>query len=93
MNHHRAVFCDIVNFIERQVKIVSDPVSGNIQVTSKLMQKRDNSQRRIQKSRGGWLSRAAMPEESKHPVTLAKDLHISDLILRQIHKDVGHMPT
>ncbi|KAK5928662.1 hypothetical protein CgunFtcFv8_013710 [Champsocephalus gunnari] len=39
---------------------------------------------------GGRLSRAAMPEESKHPAILAKDLHISDIILRQVHQDVGH---
>ncbi len=31
-----------------------------------------------------------MPEEVKHPVILAKDLHISDPILRQIHHDIGH---
>lgn len=31
-----------------------------------------------------------MPEEVKDPVILAKDLHISDLILRHIHKEVGH---
>lgn len=34
---------------------------------------------------GGRLSNAAMPEESKHPVIIAKDLHISDLIIRHIH--------
>lgn len=39
---------------------------------------------------GGRLSKAAMPEESKHPAIIAKDLHISDLILRQIHQEVGH---
>ena len=39
---------------------------------------------------GGRLSKAAMPEESKHPAIIAKDLHISDLILRQIHREVGH---
>ena len=39
---------------------------------------------------GGRLSRAAMPEESKHPAILAKDLHISDLILQHIHREVGH---
>lgn len=39
---------------------------------------------------GGRLSRAAMPEEAKHPVILAKDQHISDIILRQVHKEVGH---
>ena len=39
---------------------------------------------------GGRLSKAAMPEESKHPAIISKDLHISDLILRQIHQEVGH---
>ncbi len=39
---------------------------------------------------GRRLSRAAMPNEMKHPVILAKDSHISDLILRHIHKQVGH---
>ncbi len=39
---------------------------------------------------GGRLSRAAMSEESKHPVILAKDLHISTLILKYIHEQVGH---
>lgn len=39
---------------------------------------------------GGRLSRSAMPEESKHPAILAKDLHISDIILQQVHKYVGH---
>ena len=39
---------------------------------------------------GGRLSKAAMPEESKHPAIIAKDLHISDLIIRHIHKAVGH---
>lgn len=32
----------------------------------------------------------SMPEESKHPIILTKDLQISDLILRQVHKEVGH---
>ena len=39
---------------------------------------------------GGRLSRAAMPEEAKHPAILAKDLHISDIILQHIHQEVGH---
>lgn len=39
---------------------------------------------------GGRLDKAMMPEEVKHLVILAKDLHISDLILRQIHNDIGH---
>lgn len=39
---------------------------------------------------GGRLSRASMPEESKHPVILAKNSHISDILLRHIHEEVGH---
>lgn len=39
---------------------------------------------------GGRLSKAAMPTESKHPVILSKDLHISTLILRHIHQQLGH---
>lgn len=39
---------------------------------------------------GGRLSRAAMPEESKHPIILCRDLHITDLILRHVHEEVGH---
>lgn len=31
---------------------------------------------------GGRLSRAALPDEAKHPAILAKDLHISDIHLR-----------
>ena len=39
---------------------------------------------------GGRLSRLSMPMESKHPIILAKDLHISELLLRHIHQEVGH---
>lgn len=35
---------------------------------------------------GGRLSKAAMSDEIKHPVILAKDQHISTLILRYIHE-------
>lgn len=61
----------------------------NVKQTShiyKLNPKLDNGILRV----GGRLSRAAMPEESKHPIILTKDLQISDLILRQVHKEVGH---
>lgn len=34
--------------------------------------------------------RAAMPEEIKYSVILAKDSHISNLILQNIHEEVGH---
>ncbi|XDV54607.1 hypothetical protein PO909_022856, partial [Leuciscus waleckii] len=39
---------------------------------------------------GGRLSRAAMPLEAKHPVILAKDQHISNLILAHVHQETGH---
>lgn len=31
-----------------------------------------------------------MPDEARHPAILAKDLHISDLVLRHIHAVTGH---
>ena len=39
---------------------------------------------------GGRLSKAAMPEETKHPVILSKDQHVSSLILKHIHEQLGH---
>ncbi|XP_025766185.1 uncharacterized protein LOC112847853 [Oreochromis niloticus] len=39
---------------------------------------------------GGRLSRAALPEESKRPAILNKDLHITKLILREIHENLAH---
>ncbi|XP_064635230.1 uncharacterized protein LOC135492608 [Lineus longissimus] len=38
----------------------------------------------------GRLSRAVMPEESKHPVILPKNNHVTMLIIRQIHEDLLH---
>lgn len=39
---------------------------------------------------GGRLSKALLPVESKRPAILSKDLHISTLILRHIHQQIGH---
>lgn len=39
---------------------------------------------------GGRLSRSALPQEQKHPVILSKREHISKLILRHIHQQLGH---
>jgi len=39
---------------------------------------------------GGRLKRAAIPEDIKHPLILSKDQHISDLILRHVHLQLGH---
>lgn len=39
---------------------------------------------------GGRLRKAALPSETKHPVILSKDLHVSQLILRHIHVQLGH---
>lgn len=39
---------------------------------------------------GGRLRRTSMPEERKHPTILAKNHHVSTLILRHIHVQTGH---
>ncbi|XP_062567165.1 uncharacterized protein LOC134229426 [Saccostrea cucullata] len=39
---------------------------------------------------GGRLHRANMPLETKHPIILPKDHHVSNLILRQIHHELKH---
>ena len=39
---------------------------------------------------GGRLSRATMPGETKHPVILSKDQHVSSLLLKSINKQVRH---
>ena len=39
---------------------------------------------------GGRLSKAAMPEEAKRPIILPKHIHVSTLILRHIHEQLGH---
>lgn len=39
---------------------------------------------------GDRLGRAAMPDDAKHPAVLARELHISNLILQSIHQQTGH---
>lgn len=39
---------------------------------------------------GGRLDKSAMPEETKQPIILPKDIHISTLILQHIHEQLGH---
>ncbi|XP_046551559.1 uncharacterized protein LOC124261296 [Haliotis rubra] len=39
---------------------------------------------------GGRLSRANMPESAMHPVILPKKSHVSELIIRHIHRECGH---
>lgn len=39
---------------------------------------------------GGRLSWSALPEELKHPVILYKGHHVSNLILRDVHQQLGH---
>lgn len=39
---------------------------------------------------GGRLSRMAMPEDQKHPVILPKHHHVSKLVLKQVHEQLGH---
>lgn len=38
---------------------------------------------------GGSLNRATMPEELKYTIIMTKDLYITDLLLRQVHKQVA----
>lgn len=39
---------------------------------------------------GGRLQASSLPVESKHPVILPKNNHVSDLILRNIHLNPNH---
>ncbi|KAK0147980.1 hypothetical protein N1851_012347 [Merluccius polli] len=39
---------------------------------------------------GGRLHQAALPEHTKHPSILAKDHHITTLIIRNAHEEIGH---
>lgn len=39
---------------------------------------------------GGRLSRMAMPESQKHPAILPKNHHVSKVLLRHIHEQLGH---
>lgn len=39
---------------------------------------------------GGRLHKPSMPLETKHPIILPKDHHVSNLILRQIHCELKH---
>ncbi len=39
---------------------------------------------------GGCLDKALISEKSKHPIILAKEWHISNLFLCQIHEEVGN---
>ena len=39
---------------------------------------------------GGRLNKSAMPAESRHPAIIPKDLHITSLILQDIHEKIGH---
>lgn len=37
---------------------------------------------------GGRLSTAALREDAKHPAILTKELHVSDVLRRHIHRDI-----
>lgn len=39
---------------------------------------------------GGRLRKAALSEESRRPAILSKDLHVTKLILREIHENLAH---
>lgn len=39
---------------------------------------------------GGRLCKSAMPEQAMHPAVLSKDMHITSVILQDIHEKSGH---
>ncbi|KAK0148069.1 hypothetical protein N1851_012226 [Merluccius polli] len=69
-SHRRATFPDIVSFIERQVKIVADPVFGNIQDTLKTTQIKDSSkgnyQRRTRNQGSSFATTVTSVDEKAH---------------------------
>ena len=40
---------------------------------------------------GGRISRACMPELTKHPIILPKNCRVSELIIEEIHRNIGHL--
>ena len=68
--HHRATFPDIVDFVERQVKIAADPVFGNIQDSPKTMQskngRKENYQHHIHKKGSSFATTATSVDEKAH---------------------------
>lgn len=68
--HHRATFPDIVDFIERQVKIAADPVFGDIQDASKSVQSRDaskgNYQHRVRNKGSSFATTVTFGDRKAH---------------------------
>ena len=79
-------------------KFFSDTNLNQIEVQRSL--KRDNSLKALSKLTpflhngilrvGGRLKNAPIPFESKHPIILPGDHHVTRLIIRQYHNKVGH---
>ena len=40
---------------------------------------------------GDHISRACMPELTKHPIILPKNCRVSELIIEEIHRNIGHL--
>ncbi|KAK0140849.1 hypothetical protein N1851_022153 [Merluccius polli] len=79
--------CQMQNFSEEIMSLKSENKKVKRQSPIfKLDPKLDNGILRV----GGRLSRLAMPEETKHPVILPKNHHVSRLILENIHRQIGH---
>ena len=82
----------IIHFVQGQRfrdEIVSLKASSNVKKDSQLYKLDPVWEDGVLRV-GGRLSRAALPEETKHPVILSKDLHVSTLILYHIHQQLGH---
>ena len=80
-------FCQVQSFPDEIASLKSE--TRNVKRQSpifKLDPKLDNGILRV----GGRLIKLAMPEETKHPVILAKNHHVSRLFLENIHRQIGH---
>ena len=79
--------CQMQNFPEEITSLKSETKKVKRQSPIfKLDPKLDNGILRV----GGRLSKLAMPEETKHPVILPKNHHVSRLILENVHRQIGH---
>ena len=64
---NRAVFVDLVNFIEKQVKIVSDPMFGNINEPSTTTNTKISSQLKLKRKSGSFATSVnSVNERDKH---------------------------
>lgn len=79
-------FCQETNFADEMTAVRK---GNTVKTSSHLRKLSPVLQDRLIRV-GGRLSRSAMPLESKHPVIMAKNHQVTQLIIRHIHENVGH---